>query len=320
MDPDVDAGTEAGAVFAPVRRRRLPRIRRAARRGRSGRRLPRRSGRYAVGLWLPTGSSRLPVGGLHREHRRRLRPGAAGGARARGAPADDLPAPAARYRLLRGAHHVQLGRDRCRPAGRPRASRRRRRLPRREPAAGLAAAVRRPRSWAASMAALRTREGMTSVRLHGPAKRLTVFIGESDRYHHRPLYMEIVHRAHAAGPRRRHGAPGHRGLRCLVIGAHDPAAVPLRGPPGGGGRRSTPPSGSTGSPSSSTSSSPRGSSSSTTSRSCATSAGTAPVPGSTGDPAPGHFRVPPRSARSAGTCSTRSSSTSTTRPSRGAPS
>jgi uncharacterized protein len=37
------------------------------------------------------------------------------------------------------------------------------------------------------------------MRLHGPAKRLTVFIGESDRYHHKPLYAEIVHRAHAAG-------------------------------------------------------------------------------------------------------------------------
>lgn len=33
----------------------------------------------------------------------------------------------------------------------------------------------------------------------GPAKRLTVFVGESDRYHHRPLYAEIVHRAHQAG-------------------------------------------------------------------------------------------------------------------------
>lgn len=32
-----------------------------------------------------------------------------------------------------------------------------------------------------------------------PAKRLTVFVGESDRYHHRPLYAEIVHRAHQAG-------------------------------------------------------------------------------------------------------------------------
>jgi uncharacterized protein len=37
------------------------------------------------------------------------------------------------------------------------------------------------------------------MRLHGPAKRLTVFIGESDHYHRRPLYVEIVHRAHAAG-------------------------------------------------------------------------------------------------------------------------
>jgi PII-like signaling protein len=37
------------------------------------------------------------------------------------------------------------------------------------------------------------------MRLHGRAKRLTVYIGESDRFHHRPLYAEIVHRAHAAG-------------------------------------------------------------------------------------------------------------------------
>jgi PII-like signaling protein len=37
------------------------------------------------------------------------------------------------------------------------------------------------------------------MRLEGAAKRLTVFVGESDRYHHRPLYVEIVHRAHAAG-------------------------------------------------------------------------------------------------------------------------
>ncbi|MER5600259.1 DUF190 domain-containing protein [Streptomyces sp. NPDC002265] len=31
------------------------------------------------------------------------------------------------------------------------------------------------------------------------ALRLTVFIGESDRWHHKPLYSEIVHRAHRAG-------------------------------------------------------------------------------------------------------------------------
>ncbi|MFB7666534.1 DUF190 domain-containing protein [Kitasatospora sp. NPDC056138] len=33
----------------------------------------------------------------------------------------------------------------------------------------------------------------------GNALRLTVYVGESDSWHHRPLYSEIVHRAHAAG-------------------------------------------------------------------------------------------------------------------------
>ena len=33
----------------------------------------------------------------------------------------------------------------------------------------------------------------------GPAMRLTVLIRENDRWHHRPLYTEIVHRAHRAG-------------------------------------------------------------------------------------------------------------------------
>lgn len=35
--------------------------------------------------------------------------------------------------------------------------------------------------------------------LTGPALRLTVLIGEHDTWHHKPLYSEIVHRAHAAG-------------------------------------------------------------------------------------------------------------------------
>jgi PII-like signaling protein len=35
--------------------------------------------------------------------------------------------------------------------------------------------------------------------LTGTALRLTVFVGENDHMHHRPLYSEIVHRAHAAG-------------------------------------------------------------------------------------------------------------------------
>jgi PII-like signaling protein len=33
----------------------------------------------------------------------------------------------------------------------------------------------------------------------GRALRLTVFIGENDTWHHKPLYSEIVHRAHTAG-------------------------------------------------------------------------------------------------------------------------
>jgi uncharacterized protein len=37
---------------------------------------------------------------------------------------------------------------------------------------------------------------MTTV---GRARRLTVYVGESARWHHRPVYTEIVHRAHAAG-------------------------------------------------------------------------------------------------------------------------
>ncbi|TKA08077.1 DUF190 domain-containing protein [Actinacidiphila oryziradicis] len=47
------------------------------------------------------------------------------------------------------------------------------------------------------------------MRLTGPALRLTVFIGESDTYHHRPLHSEIVHRAHAA---RLAGASVFRGV------------------------------------------------------------------------------------------------------------
>lgn len=35
--------------------------------------------------------------------------------------------------------------------------------------------------------------------LQGPAARLTVFVNEDAQWHHRPVYSEIVHRAHAAG-------------------------------------------------------------------------------------------------------------------------
>jgi uncharacterized protein len=37
------------------------------------------------------------------------------------------------------------------------------------------------------------------MKIEGPALRLTIFIGEDDQWHHKPLYHEIVHRAHAAG-------------------------------------------------------------------------------------------------------------------------
>jgi uncharacterized protein len=37
------------------------------------------------------------------------------------------------------------------------------------------------------------------MRLEGPALRLTILIGEDDQWHHKPLYHEIVHRAHQAG-------------------------------------------------------------------------------------------------------------------------
>jgi PII-like signaling protein len=37
------------------------------------------------------------------------------------------------------------------------------------------------------------------MRLEGPAKRLTILIGESDRHHHHSLCSEIVERARGAG-------------------------------------------------------------------------------------------------------------------------
>jgi PII-like signaling protein len=39
----------------------------------------------------------------------------------------------------------------------------------------------------------------SGMKLEGPQKRLTIFIGESDRFGHTPLATEIVQRAHAAG-------------------------------------------------------------------------------------------------------------------------
>lgn len=37
------------------------------------------------------------------------------------------------------------------------------------------------------------------MKLRGPAQRLTIFVGETDQWHRKPVYTEIVHRAHRAG-------------------------------------------------------------------------------------------------------------------------
>jgi PII-like signaling protein len=39
----------------------------------------------------------------------------------------------------------------------------------------------------------------TPVRLAGRAVRLSIFVGEGDVWHHRPVYSETVHRAHKTG-------------------------------------------------------------------------------------------------------------------------
>lgn len=37
------------------------------------------------------------------------------------------------------------------------------------------------------------------MRLTGTAQRLTIIVADSDHWHHKPLFTEIVHRAHRAG-------------------------------------------------------------------------------------------------------------------------
>jgi uncharacterized protein len=37
------------------------------------------------------------------------------------------------------------------------------------------------------------------MKIEGAALRLSIFVGEGDRWHHKPLFTEIVHRAHRAG-------------------------------------------------------------------------------------------------------------------------
>jgi hypothetical protein len=51
----------------------------------------------------------------------------------------------------------------------------------------------------------------------GPATRLTIFVKESEQWHHKPLYTEIVHRAHAAGLA---GASVFRGIEGYGASSH----------------------------------------------------------------------------------------------------
>lgn len=55
------------------------------------------------------------------------------------------------------------------------------------------------------------------MRLQGSALRLTVYVGEADQVHHRPVYAEIVHRAHAAGLA---GASVFRGVEGYGASSH----------------------------------------------------------------------------------------------------
>ncbi|WP_214105424.1 DUF190 domain-containing protein [Acrocarpospora catenulata] len=55
------------------------------------------------------------------------------------------------------------------------------------------------------------------MKLEGAALRLTVFVGETDVWHHKPLYHEIVHRAHAAGLA---GASVFRGVEGYGASSH----------------------------------------------------------------------------------------------------
>ncbi|MFE3946787.1 DUF190 domain-containing protein [Streptomyces sp. NPDC059118] len=52
--------------------------------------------------------------------------------------------------------------------------------------------------------------------LKGRALRVTVLIGESDGWHHRPVFTEIVHRAHKAGLA---GASVFRGIEGFGAGS-----------------------------------------------------------------------------------------------------
>ena len=72
------------------------------------------------------------------------------------------------------------------------------------------------------------------MRLQGTAQRLTILVDEADQWHHRPVYVEIVHRAHRQGLA---GATAIRGIEgfgsrsdihsthLLTLGEHLPVVI-----------------------------------------------------------------------------------------------
>src|SRR5262249_3739860 len=110
--------------------------------------------------------------------------------RRRRAPGSEpLPASVRRDRCAGWIHDLLHLQRRGRPTREERAVRPGRRL-----RAGV------DRGWAPGGVERRGRRpGGGAMKLEGAQKRLTIFVGESDRVGHTPLATEIVHRAHAAG-------------------------------------------------------------------------------------------------------------------------
>ncbi len=63
------------------------------------------------------------------------------------------------------------------------------------------------------------------MKLSGRAVRLSIFVGEGDLWHHKPLYAEIVHRAHKAGMA---GATVLRGLEGFGASSRIHTSHPFR--------------------------------------------------------------------------------------------
>ena len=63
------------------------------------------------------------------------------------------------------------------------------------------------------------------MRLEGRGERLTIFVGETDQHRHRPLYTEIVERAHEAGLA---GATVLRGIEGYGASSHIHTTAILR--------------------------------------------------------------------------------------------